>query len=142
MTYSSCLHNQQDLCWGNTSRDTSEESQEHSGRNINAVLAERERWNHKGSICHEYSKPNIGIFKKKINKRVRVTPNSVEWSCINKSNKLMRTLFFGRMVVRKERTNERKKIIYFCRMVVCKERNISMKTLIFGRMVVHKRKNK
>ena len=28
MTYSSCLHNQQDLCWGNTSRDTSEESQE------------------------------------------------------------------------------------------------------------------
>ena len=28
MTYSSCLHDQQDLCWGNTSRDTSEESQE------------------------------------------------------------------------------------------------------------------
>ena len=28
MTYSSCLHNQQDLCWGNTSRDTREESQE------------------------------------------------------------------------------------------------------------------
>ena len=26
--YSSCLHDQQDLCWGNTSRDTSEESQE------------------------------------------------------------------------------------------------------------------
>ena len=25
---SSCLHDQQDLCWGNTSRDTSEESQE------------------------------------------------------------------------------------------------------------------
>ena len=28
MTYSSCLHDQQDLCWGNTSKDTSEESQE------------------------------------------------------------------------------------------------------------------
>ena len=28
MTYSSCLHDQQDLCLGNTSRDTSEESQE------------------------------------------------------------------------------------------------------------------
>ena len=26
--YSSCLHDQQDLCWGNTSRDTSEELQE------------------------------------------------------------------------------------------------------------------
>ena len=26
--YSSCLHDQQDSCWGNTSRDTSEESQE------------------------------------------------------------------------------------------------------------------
>ena len=25
--YSSCLHDQQDLCWGNTSRDTSEEPQ-------------------------------------------------------------------------------------------------------------------
>ena len=28
MTYSSCLHDQQDFCWGNNSRDTSEESQE------------------------------------------------------------------------------------------------------------------
>ena len=28
VTYSSCLHDQQDLCWGNTSRDTSEELQE------------------------------------------------------------------------------------------------------------------
>ena len=28
VTYSSCLRDQQDLCWGNTSRDTSEESQE------------------------------------------------------------------------------------------------------------------
>ena len=37
MTYSSCLHDQQDLCWGNTSRDTSEESQE-SQENI-TVLA-------------------------------------------------------------------------------------------------------
>ena len=27
MIYSSCLHDQQDLCWGNTSRDTSEELQ-------------------------------------------------------------------------------------------------------------------
>ena len=28
MTYSCRLHDQQDLCWGNTSRGTSEESQE------------------------------------------------------------------------------------------------------------------
>ena len=28
VTYSTCLHDQQDLCWGNTSRDTSEEPQE------------------------------------------------------------------------------------------------------------------
>ena len=28
VTYSSCLHDPQDLWWGNTSRDTSEESQE------------------------------------------------------------------------------------------------------------------
>ena len=28
VTYSSCLHDQQDLCWGNTPRDTSEEPQE------------------------------------------------------------------------------------------------------------------
>ena len=28
VTYSSCLHDQQDLYWGNTSRDTSEEPQE------------------------------------------------------------------------------------------------------------------
>ena len=28
MTYSCRLHDQQDLCWGNTARDTSEESQE------------------------------------------------------------------------------------------------------------------
>ena len=34
MTYSSCLHDQQDLCWGNTSRDTSEESQESQGSGI------------------------------------------------------------------------------------------------------------
>ena len=26
--YSCCMHDQQDLCWGNTSRDTSEEPQE------------------------------------------------------------------------------------------------------------------
>ena len=32
--YSSCLHDQQDLCWGNTSRDTSEESQESQGGNF------------------------------------------------------------------------------------------------------------
>ena len=32
MTYSSCLH---DLCWGNTSRDTSEEPQEPQGANQN-----------------------------------------------------------------------------------------------------------
>ena len=33
VTYSSCLHDQQDLCWENTSRDTSEELQEPQGRN-------------------------------------------------------------------------------------------------------------
>ena len=31
----------------------------------------------------------------------------VEWSCTNKKNKLMRTLIFGRIVVYKERINER-----------------------------------
>ena len=35
MTYSSCLHDQQDLCWGNTSRDTSEESQESQEKDMN-----------------------------------------------------------------------------------------------------------
>ena len=48
-----------------------------------------------GHICHEYSKQNIGTSKKRKNKRVRVTPNLVEWSCTNNNNKLMRTLFFG-----------------------------------------------
>ena len=76
----------------------------------------------KGSICHEYSKRNIGTFKKRISKRVRVTPNLVEWSCTNKNNTLMRTLFFGRMVLHKEWINERKKVIYFCQMVVCKQK--------------------
>ena len=28
MTYSICLHDEQDLCWGNASRETSEEQQE------------------------------------------------------------------------------------------------------------------
>ena len=93
---------------------------EYSGRNIKAVLPETERWKYKGSICHEYSKQNIGTSKKRINKSARVTPNFAECLCTNKNNKLMRTLFFGRMVVHKERINERKKIIYFCRMAVCK----------------------
>ena len=34
MTYSSCLQDQQDLRWGNTSRDTSEELQESQGKTI------------------------------------------------------------------------------------------------------------
>ena len=61
----------------------------------------------------------------------------VEWSCPNKKNKLMRILIFGRMVVHKERINERKKVIYFVEWSCANERYISMKTLIFGRMVVH-----
>ena len=72
-----------------------------------------------------------------MNLRVRVTPNFVKWSYTNKNNKLMMTLFFGRMIVHKERINERKKIIYFVEWSCANERNISMKTLIFGRMVVH-----
>ena len=87
---------------------------------VKAVLPETERRKYQGSICHEYSKRNIGTSKKRINKRVRVTPNFLEWSCANKTSKLMRTLFFGRMVVHKERIFERKNIIYFCRIVTCK----------------------
>ena len=73
-----------------------------------------------GSTAINIINQNIGTSKKIINKRVRVTPKFAEWSCTNKNNKLMRTLFFGWMVVHKERINERKKIIYVCRMVVCK----------------------
>ena len=41
MTYSSCLHDQQDLCWGNTSRDTSEESQDClAARSLNSSMYE------------------------------------------------------------------------------------------------------
>ena len=90
----------------------------YSGRNIKPVLPER--WKYKGSICHEYSKRKIGTSKKRINKRVRVTPNFVKQLWPNKNNELIRTLFFGSMVVRKERINERKMSIYFCRMAVCK----------------------
>ena len=42
MTYSSCLHDQQDLCWGNTSRDTSEESQESQEREVRVNLLKKE----------------------------------------------------------------------------------------------------
>ena len=38
MTYSSCLHDQQDLCWGNTSRDTIEESQESQENNAGPLF--------------------------------------------------------------------------------------------------------
>ena len=40
MTYSGCLHDQQDLFWGNTSRDTSEESQESQKRTANKTSTE------------------------------------------------------------------------------------------------------
>ena len=43
-----------------------------SRRNIKSVLPETKRCKYKGSICHEYSKGNIGKSKKRINKRVRV----------------------------------------------------------------------
>ena len=89
-------------------------------------------------IQRQYCKQNIGTIRKRINLRVRVTPNFGRWSCKNKQNKLIKNLIFGRMVVHKERINERKKIIYFCRMVVCKEKNKLMWSLIFGRMVVYK----
>ena len=53
-------------------------------------------------IQRQRCKQNIGTIKKITNLIVRVTPN------------------FGRMVVYKERINERKKIIYFRRIVVIK----------------------
>ena len=53
-------------------------------------------------IQRQRCKQNIRTIKKITNLRVRVTPN------------------FGRMVVYKERINERKKIIYFRRIVVIK----------------------
>ena len=52
---------------------------EYSGRNIKVVLPETKQWKYKGIIWHEYSKRNIGTSKKRINKRVRVTPNFVKW---------------------------------------------------------------
>ena len=65
----------------------------------------------------------------------------VEWSCTIKKNKLMRALILGRMVVQKERINERGLYI-FVEWSCANTRNKSMRTLIFGRMVVHKRKSK
>ena len=112
-------------------------SYEYSWRNIKAILPETKRWKYKGIICHECSKRNIGTPKKRINKRIRVTPNFVEWSCTNKNNKLMRTLFFGRMTVHKERINERKKIMSFCRMVVCKWKKYINEDPNFWSRVVH-----
>ena len=62
----------------------------------------------------------------------------VEWSCTNKKNKLMRTLIFGRMVVYKERINERM-VEWSCANVEwsCANERYIMKTLIFDPMVVH-----
>ena len=40
MTYSSCLHDQQDLCWGNTSRDTSKELQESQDKGLEELNEE------------------------------------------------------------------------------------------------------
>ena len=53
----------------------------------------------------------------------------------------MRTLIFGRMVVHKERINERGSHI-FVEWSPANKRNKSVRDLIFGWMVVHKRKNK
>ena len=74
-----------------------------------------------------------------INLRIRATPNFGRMVIYKKKKKkkLMRMLIFGRMVVHKERINERKKVIYFVEWSCANERYISMKTLIFGRMVVH-----
>ena len=38
---SSCLHDHQDLCWGNTSRDTSEEPEESPKKRTSRTEAER-----------------------------------------------------------------------------------------------------
>ena len=65
----------------------------------------------------------------------------VEWSCTNKRNKSMWTLIFGRMVVHKERINERRSYI-FVKWSFANKRNNSMRDLIFGLMVMHKRNNK
>ena len=62
---------------------------------------------------------NIGAIKKRMNLKVRMTPNFGQM-VVYKKNELLRTLIFGRMVMHKERTNKRKKVIYFCRMVKCK----------------------
>ena len=52
------------------------------------------------------------------------------------TNKKMRTLIFGPMVVHEERINERRSYI-FLEWSYANERKISIKTLIYGRMVVH-----
>ena len=59
----------------------------------------------------------------------------MEWSCANKNIELVRTLIFGRMVVQKEKVNERKSYI-FVEWSFANERNKSMATLNFGWMVV------
>ena len=52
----------------------------------------------------------------------------------------MKILIFDRMVVHKERINERRSCI-FVEWSYANERNKSMTTLVLGRMIVHK-KNK
>ena len=52
----------------------------------------------------------------------------------------MRTLIFGRMVVQKEKINERRCFI-FIEFSCANERNKSMATLNFDQMVVHQRNN-
>ena len=60
----------------------------------------------------------------------------VKWSCTNTKIKLMMTLIFGRMVVHKEKKNERRSHI-FVECSFANEINKSMATLNFSQMVVH-----
>ena len=60
----------------------------------------------------------------------------VEWSCTIKKNKLMRALILGRMVVQKERANERGPYIFIVWSCTNK-RNKSVGTLNIGQMVEH-----
>ena len=58
VTYSSCLHDQQDLCWGNTSRDTHEEPQEPHPLKLDAKLSLRNSPQH-SAITKVFAEENL-----------------------------------------------------------------------------------
>ena len=74
MTYSSCLHDQQDLCWGNTSRDTSEESQESQEKILNTHpgLLKTFHYGMLGHVCPSENSVRLGTDSRSADKNVDV----------------------------------------------------------------------